>query len=120
MGIPRCLIEQRREDVKQLTINLPEKLTEKVYSKWGDLSQKIIDKLVVEAFLEGLINFDEFKEILDLNNDDLKAFLEANIPLHNSGLLNLAGSCADIDFTTNNLVISDEMNNDLISSVNEQ
>ncbi|NES02570.1 MAG: hypothetical protein F6K22_06770 [Okeania sp. SIO2F4] len=105
----------------QLTINLPEKLTEKVYSKWGDLSQKIIDKLVVEAFLEGLINFDEFKEMLNLNNDvDLTAFLEANIPLHNSGLLNLAGSCADIYFTTNNLEISDEMNNDLIGSVNEQ
>ena len=105
----------------QLTINLPEKLTEKVYSKWGDLSQKIIDKLVLEAFLEGLINFDEFKEMLDLNNDvDLKAFLEANIPLHNSGLLNLAGSCADIDFTTDNLGIADEMDNDLIGAVNEQ
>ncbi len=104
----------------QLTINLPEKLTEKVYSKWGDLSQKIIDKLVLEAFLEELINFDEFKEMLDLNNDvDLKAFLEANIPLHNSGLLNLAGSCADIDFTTYNLGISDEMDNDLIGTVNE-
>ncbi|NEQ38478.1 MAG: hypothetical protein F6K40_20280 [Okeania sp. SIO3I5] len=105
----------------QLTINLPEKLTEKVYSKWGDLSQKIIDKLILEAFLEGLINFDEFKEMLDLNNDvDLKAFLETNIPLHNSGLLNLAGSCADIDFTTDNLAISDQIDNDLISAVNEQ
>ncbi len=105
----------------QLTINLPEKLTEKVYSKWIDLSQKIIDKLVLEAFVEGLINFDEFKQMLDLNNDvDLKAFLEANIPLHNSGLLNLAGSCADIDFITDNLGISDEINNDLIGSVNEQ
>ena len=105
----------------QLTINLPEKLTEKVYSKWGDLSQKIIDKLVLEAFLEGLINFDEFKEMLDLHNDvDLKAFLEANIPLYNSGLLNLAGSCADIDFTTDNLGISDEMDNDLIGAVSDQ
>ncbi|MGK7920897.1 MAG: hypothetical protein AB4080_12915 [Trichodesmium sp.] len=105
----------------ELTINLPEKLTEKVYSKWGDLSQKIIDKLVLEAFLEGLINFDEFKEILGLNNDvDLKAFLEANIPLHNSGLLNLAGSCADIDFINENLGTYYEMNNDLIGSINDQ
>ncbi|NES66365.1 MAG: hypothetical protein F6K24_14430, partial [Okeania sp. SIO2D1] len=45
----------------QVTINLPEKVTEKIQSKWGDLSQKIIDKLILEAFLEGLINFDEFK-----------------------------------------------------------
>jgi hypothetical protein len=45
----------------QITINLPDKLTERVQDKWGDLSQKILDKLVLEAFLEGLINFDEFR-----------------------------------------------------------
>jgi len=84
----------------QVTIDLPDKLTERVLGKWGDLSQKILDKLVLEAFLEGLINFDEFREMLGFKNDiALKAFLSANIPLHTSGLLNLAGSCADIDFT---------------------
>ncbi len=105
----------------QVTINLPEKVREKIQSKWDDLSQKIIEKLILEAFLEGLINFDEFKEVLNLNNNvDLKAFLVANIPLHSSGLLNLAGSCADLDLITDNLGISDEIDNDLIGAVNEQ
>lgn len=104
----------------KITINLPDKLTERVQDKWGDLSQKILDKLVLEAFLEGLINFDEFREMLSFKNDrDLKAFLSANIPLHTSGLLDLAGSCADIDFIIDDLGISDEMDDDLIGVFDE-
>jgi hypothetical protein len=104
----------------QITINLPDKLTERVQDKWGDLSQKILDKLVLEAFLEGLINFDEFREMLGFKNDvDFQAFLSANIPLHTSGLLNLAGSCADIDFTIDDLGIRDEMDDDLIGVFDE-
>jgi len=53
----------------QVTIDLPDKLTERVLGKWGDLFQKILDKLVLEAFLEGLINFDEFREMLGFKND---------------------------------------------------
>lgn len=104
----------------QITIDLPDKLTQKVQDKWGDLSQKVLDKLVLEAFLEGLINFDEFREILGFDNDiSLKDFLSANIPLHNSGLLNLAGSCADIDFTVDNLGVCDEMDDDLVGVFDE-
>ncbi len=104
----------------QITMNLPDKLTERVQDKWGDLSQKKLDKLVLEAFLEGLINFDEFREMLGFKNDvDFKAFLSANIPLHTSGLLNLAGSCADIDFTIDDLGIDDEMDDDLIGVFDE-
>ena len=104
----------------QITINLPDKLTERVQDKWGDLSQKILEKLVLEAFLEGLINFDEFREMLGFKNDvDFKAFLSANIPLHTSGLLNLAGSCADIDFTIDDLGMGDEMDDDLIGVFDE-
>ncbi|BAZ23169.1 hypothetical protein NIES4073_40570 [Kalymmatonema gypsitolerans NIES-4073] len=104
----------------QITINLPDKLTERVQDKWGDLSQIILDKLVLEAFLEGLINFDEFRKMLGFKNDvDFKAFFSANIPLHTSGLLNLAESCADIDFTIDDLRIGDEIDNDLIGPFNE-
>ncbi|MBE9213940.1 hypothetical protein IQ247_14910 [Plectonema cf. radiosum LEGE 06105] len=104
----------------QITIDLPDKLTQKVQDKWGDLSQKVLDKLVLEAFLEGLINCDEFREILGFDNDiSLKDFLSANIPLHNSGLLNLAGSCADIDFTVDNLGVCDEMDDDLVGVFDE-
>ncbi|QIR35758.1 hypothetical protein HCG51_02650 [Tolypothrix sp. PCC 7910] len=104
----------------QITINLPDKLTERLQDKWENLSQKVIDKLVLEAFLEGLIDFDEFREMLGFKNDvDLQAFLSANIPLHSSGLLNLAGSCADIDFTVDDLGISDEMDDDLVGVFDE-
>ncbi|MEC4818885.1 MAG: hypothetical protein SAK29_37270 [Scytonema sp. PMC 1069.18] len=104
----------------QLIINLPDKLTQRFQDKWGDLSQKILDKLVLEAFLEGLINFDEFREMLSFKYDvDFQAFLSANIPLHNSGLLNLAGSCADIDFTVDELGICDEIDDDLVGVFDE-
>ncbi|MEC4813314.1 MAG: hypothetical protein SAK29_08600 [Scytonema sp. PMC 1069.18] len=104
----------------QITIDLPDKLTQRVQDKWGDLYQKVLDKLVLEAFLEGLINFDEFREILGFENDiSLKDFLSANIPLHNSGLLNLAGSCADIDFTVDNLGVCDEIDDDLTGVFDE-
>jgi hypothetical protein len=104
----------------QITINLPEKLTEKIGDKWGNLQQKILEKFILEAFLEGLINFDDLRETLGLKDDaDLKAFLSANLPLHYSGLLYLAGSCADIDFNIDDLAISDELNENLVGVSNE-
>ena len=104
----------------QVTINLPEKLTERIGDKWGNLQQKVLEKLILEAFLEGLINFDDLRETLDLKDDaDLKAFLSANIPLHNSGLLNLAGSCADIDFNVDDVAIYDQFNENLVGVSNE-
>jgi hypothetical protein len=104
----------------QITINLPEKLMERIGDKWGNLEQKILEKFILEAFLEGLINFDDLRETLDLKDDaDLKAFLSANIPLHNSGLLNLAGSCADIDFNIDDLAISEQLSENLVGVSNE-
>ena len=104
----------------QITINLPEGLTEKIGDKWGNLQQKILEKLILEAFLEGLINFDDLRENLGLKDDaDIKAFLSANLPLHNSGLLNLAGSCADIDFNIDDFAISDQLNENLVGVSNE-
>ena len=105
----------------QITINLPERLTEKIGDRWENLQQKVVDRFILEAFLEGSIDFDDLRETLGLKDDaDLKAFLSANIPLHNSGLLNLAGSCADIDFNVDDLGISDELNDNLVGVSNEQ
>ena len=97
----------------QITIDLPDNLTDKIQDNLGNLSQKVLNKLAIEAFLEGFINFDEFRQMLGFKNDtDLKAFLLANLPVHSSGLLNLAGSCADIDITIDEQGIFEEIDND--------
>jgi hypothetical protein len=104
----------------QVTIDLPDQLTNKVQKQWGNLSQEILRHLVLRAFKEGLINFNEFKEMLGFSIDkDFKAFLAANMPLHAGGLLNLAGSCADFDIEIDNLGICDEMDDDLTGVFDE-
>ena len=42
----------------QVTIDLPDKLTTKIINQWGNLPQKILNNLVLEAFRERLIDFD--------------------------------------------------------------
>ncbi|MBE9249650.1 hypothetical protein IQ226_10830 [Dolichospermum sp. LEGE 00240] len=104
----------------QITINVPDNLTDKIQDKLGDLSEKIMNKLALEAFLEGLINFNEFRQMLGFQDDvAFKAFLSANFPLHSGGLLNLAGSCADIDFTLDEQGITDDRDNDLVGVFDE-
>lgn len=104
----------------QVTIDLPDKLTEKLINKWGNLPQTIINNLVVEAFREGLINFEELNELLNFASDtELKDFLKQKNLLHSAGLLNLYGTCADIDFATDELGISPETDDDLIGVFDE-
>ena len=43
----------------QITIDLPDNLTDKIPDEWGNLSQKILANLVLDAFKDGLIDFDE-------------------------------------------------------------
>jgi hypothetical protein len=81
----------------QVTINLPDQFTSKVINKWDNLPQKILNNLVMEAFKERLIDFNELKDLLTFNSDtELKAFLIQNNILHSAGLLNLYGACADL------------------------
>ena len=104
----------------QVTIDLPDKLTAKILDKWGDLSQKILTNLVLEAFRDGLINFDELKDLLDFASDaELKEFLKQKNILHSAGLLNLYGACTDIDFAMDDLGISPETDDDLIGIFDE-
>jgi hypothetical protein len=95
----------------QVTVNLPDKLINKIEDKWGDLSQKILNELVLIAFKEGSIDIDELKDMLDLGDEeDLKQFFKIHNMLYSGGILNLYGSCADIDFADDELGISDRVN----------
>jgi len=99
----------------QITINIPDNLTDKLQDKLGHLSERVMNKLALEAFLEGLINFNEFRQMLSFQDENaFKTFLSANFPLHSGGLLNLAGSCADIDFTIDEQGIYDDKNDETI------
>lgn len=90
----------------QVTINLPDQFTSKVINKWDNLPQKILNNLVLEAFKERLIDFNELKDLLNFNSDtELKEFLIQNNILHSAGLLNLYGACADIEFATDDDLI---------------
>ncbi|NES74151.1 MAG: hypothetical protein F6K24_57685 [Okeania sp. SIO2D1] len=104
----------------QIKINLPDKLTEKVGDKWDNLQQKIIANLVLEAFREGLIDIDELKELLNFFSDaELTEFFKQNNMLHSQGILNLYGTCADIDLVEDNQGICDEMDDDLVGAFNK-
>ena len=105
----------------QVTIDLPDKFTTKIINQWGNLPQKILNNLVLEAFREKLIDFDELKDLLNFPSEtELKEFLIQNNILHSAGLLNLYGACADIDFATDDEGISPETDDDLIEVINEK
>jgi hypothetical protein len=99
----------------QVTINLPDKLIDRMQDKSGDLPQKILSALALSAFKEGSIDIDELKDMLHLGDDaGLMEFLKKNNMLHAGGIINLYGSCADIDFANDELGISDEMDDELM------
>lgn len=99
----------------EVIVNVPDKLREKIGNQWGDLSTKIISSLVLMAFLDGLIELSELREMLHLrDNDNFNAFLRDNHLLHNSGLLNLYGSCQDIDFADASFGVVDDLDDEMI------
>ena len=104
----------------QVTIDLPDKLTDEVQKQWGDLSRWILSHLLLDAMKTGLITFDEFKELLNFNSEEeLNTFLRQNNMLHAGGLLNLAGSCADIDFDIDDLDDINKIDADLVGAFDE-
>ena len=46
-------------------------------------------------------------------------FFKQNNMLHSKGILNLYGTCADLDFVEDELGICDEMDDDLVGAFNE-
>lgn len=97
----------------QLTINLPQKLTDKIEYRLENLQQQIVANLVLDALKEGSITFDELKEMLDFFSDaELEEFLREKNMLHSGGLLNLYGACPDLDFVEDDGGIYDGMDDD--------
>ena len=104
----------------ELIVNVPDKLKEKIGNQWGDLPTKIISNLVLMAFRDGLIDLSELREMLSLKDENnFTAFLRENNLIHNSGLLNLYGSCQDIDFADDSLGIIDDLENEMIEAFDE-
>lgn len=98
----------------QITIDLPDKLTEKIQGQWGNLPQKILANLILDAFRDGLIDFDELKDMLSFFSDaELQDFLRQKNMLHSAGILNLAGACPDLELVEDDLGISDDIDDDL-------
>ena len=93
----------------QITINVPDNLIDKIQDKLGDLSQKVIASLVLDAFKDGLIDFNEMKDMLNFFSDaEFQEFLKQKNMLHSQGILNLSGACPDLDFVEDDLGISDD------------
>lgn len=104
----------------EVIVNVPDKLKQKIGNQWGDLPTKIIHNLVLMAFRDGFIELSELREMLFLKDEnDFTAVLKENNLLHNSGLLNLYGSCQDIDFADLDLGIIDDLNSEMIGAFDE-
>lgn len=52
----------------EIIINIPDNMTSKLEKKWGNLSQKIIKNIALEAYQNRLISTNELKEILNLSS----------------------------------------------------
>ena len=82
----------------EIIVNLPDKLTEKVGSQWGDLSQKIVDSLALEAYRSKIISTAELGEILNLNTRwEINNFLQKSGVFLNYEAEDLAEDLATID-----------------------
>ncbi len=52
----------------EIVINIPDNMTSKLEDKWGNLSQKILKNIALEAYQNRLISTYELKEILNLSS----------------------------------------------------
>lgn len=63
----------------EITIELPDKLTAKIQEKWGNISQKLLNNLAIEAYQNQLISTSEVGEMLNLSNRlEVHQFLKEN------------------------------------------
>ncbi len=75
---------------------------------------------MLDAFRDGLIDFDELKDMLNFFSEaEFQDFLIQKNMLHSGGLLNLAGTCPDLELVEDELGISDDMDDDLIGVFDE-
>ncbi|WP_036478552.1 UPF0175 family protein [Myxosarcina sp. GI1] len=52
----------------KITVDLPDKLTEKIGQQWGDLSKKVLDNIALEAYKSKIISTAELGEILGFSS----------------------------------------------------
>ena len=98
----------------KVTVDLPEKLTERIADFWQDLPGKVINSLLVSAFRDRLISFEELWEMLALESDgEKRSFLQREQVLHRGGLLNLYGTCADLEMELDEAGIDPSLDDEL-------
>ena len=81
----------------KITIDLPDKLTEKIGKQWGDLSKKVTDSLALEAYHSRIISTAELGEILKLSRLETHSFLQKSGVYLNYEAEDLAEDLATID-----------------------
>ena len=98
----------------KITIDLPERLTERIAESWEDVPGKVVSSLLVSAFRDRLISFEELWEMLALESDAAKClFLQQEQVLHRGGLLNLYGACANLAIEVDDSGIDPNLDDDL-------
>lgn len=81
----------------KITVDLPDKLTEKVGKQWGDLSKKVVDSLALEAYKSKIISTAELGEILNLSRLEIHSFLQKSGVYLNYEAEDLAEDLVTID-----------------------
>ncbi len=104
----------------KITVDLPDKLTERIADSWQDVPGKVVASLLVSAFRDRLISFDELWEMLALESDtEKRLFLQREQVLHGGGLLNLYGACADLEIETDGAGIDPSLDDGLENDFDE-
>jgi hypothetical protein len=52
----------------QVTIDIPEKLAERIQSHWSDLSRHLLERIVLEAYRDEILTTREVQEALGLED----------------------------------------------------
>lgn len=62
----------------QVQIALPDDIADFLEKKWGNLERKLLEMLVIEAYLEGSISLGKVRELLGMSTRlEVDAFLKA-------------------------------------------
>ncbi len=52
----------------QISIEIPEKLAERMQAQWQDVSRHILERMVLEAYRDNILTTREVQEALELEN----------------------------------------------------
>ncbi|MUH00772.1 UPF0175 family protein [Scytonema sp. UIC 10036] len=64
----------------QIQIALPDDIAHSLESKWGNLERKLLEILVIEAYIDGSISVGKVRELLGMSTRlEVDAFLKAKL-----------------------------------------